>query len=242
MPNLFNGVFVDPESYDNRIPQKVLDTEGQLSFSVNATGFFFFVFFYIVYAFIIFIFTTKLNSNRPLKNLFIKIFQTRIKFGIFNDFLWLFTLNILACGFMQFRYTDNGGDLAMSIIFSLVVLVMIFGLFGFGIHKFRSDPSQIEDNYSELSEGTKDEWQNKFFTFAYYFRKIIFAVVIVAAVFEPMVQVSILCAMFSIYLIVVVAFRPYQDNLRNFIHFAHEGGLVFINGGIIFFLQMVAAN
>ena len=130
----------------------------------------------------------------------------------------------------------------MAVVFSLVFLVLIFALFGYGIHKFRSEPSSIEDNYSELSEGTKEEWQNKFFIFAYYFRKIIFAAIIVGAAFEPMIQVAVLCAMFTIYMIVVVALRPYKDHFRNFIHFAHEGGLTFINGGIIYYLNMVEIN
>ena len=57
-----------------------------------------------------------------------------------------------------------------------------------------------------------------------------------------MIQVSFLCALFSICLILVVAIRPYKENFRNFIHFAHEGGLIFINGGIIYFVQMENAN
>ena len=43
-------------------------------------------------------------------------------------------------------------------------------------------------------------------------------------------------------MIVVIVLRPYKDNFRNFIHFAHEGGLIFINGGIIYFLKMVEDN
>lgn len=79
---------------------------------------------------------------------------------------------------------------------------------------------------------------DKFFIFAYYFRQIIFAAVIAGTVNSTMAQVGFLCALFSIFLILVVVFRPYKENFRNFIHFAHEGGLIFINGGIIYFVQM----
>jgi hypothetical protein len=54
-----------------------------------------------------------------------------------------------------------------------------------------------------------------------------------------MPQAAILLTIFAIYLILIPVIRPYKDNLRNFVHFAHEGGLTFINGGIIFFIKMV---
>ena len=85
----------------------MLDTEEYLSFALTGTGFFFFIFFYLIYALIVFALTSKLNSNRPLKNMFIRIWDTRVKFSIINDFLWLFTVNTLACAFMQYRYLEN---------------------------------------------------------------------------------------------------------------------------------------
>lgn len=138
LPTIFNGVYVAPETFDDRIPQKVIDTEGELSFTINGTAFIYFIFFYLVYALIIFLFTTKINGNRPLKNLFIRIFNTRVKFGIINDFLMLFTLNVLVQCFMQFRFPDNTGDLASGIVFGLCFLALIFAMFGYGVHKFRN--------------------------------------------------------------------------------------------------------
>lgn len=137
-PTIFNNIYVAPETYDARIPQKVIDTESLLSFAELATMFFYFIFFYIVYALIIYMFTTRFNSNRPLKNMFIKIYQTRVKFGVVSDFLWLFTLNVLTCSFMQFRYPDNVGDLVLAIISGVFFLALIFGFFGYGVRKYRT--------------------------------------------------------------------------------------------------------
>jgi hypothetical protein len=53
---------------------------------------------------IVYLFISKINSNRPLKNLFIRIWETRIKFSIIHDFIWLFAINILTQAFMQCRY------------------------------------------------------------------------------------------------------------------------------------------
>ena len=107
MPNIFSSVYVEPNGFVESIPQKVVDTESALSFARNGHGFFFFIAFYVVYALVVFLLSSKYNSNRPLKNIFIKVWETRVKFGILNDFLWLFTTNTLTCAWMQYRYTEN---------------------------------------------------------------------------------------------------------------------------------------
>lgn len=103
-------------------------------------GFMLFLFLYLFYAFVVFILTSKINNNRPLKNLFIRIWNTRIKFGIVNDFLWLFSINTLVGMFVQFKYTANGGDLALAILFGLAFIAMLFGFFGYAVRKYREDP------------------------------------------------------------------------------------------------------
>lgn len=73
MPNIFSNIYVAPTGFVEAIPQKIIDVEGQLSFSINGTSFIIFFFFYIVMALVVFLFTSKVNNNRPLKNLFIRI-------------------------------------------------------------------------------------------------------------------------------------------------------------------------
>ena len=74
--------------------------------------------------------STKSNSNRPLRELFDKLFQTRVKWSIVWDLLWIFGLNVMICGFLQFKYTVNGSDLAVAII-SLLIFISLpaVGLF-----------------------------------------------------------------------------------------------------------------
>jgi hypothetical protein len=63
---------------------------------------------YLFFAALIYLLSSKWNSNRPLRELFHRIYVTRVKIGMVNDFLWMFALNVLVCGFMQFRYTTDG--------------------------------------------------------------------------------------------------------------------------------------
>lgn len=72
-----------------------------------------------------------------------------------HDFLWLFAVNILVQAFMQFRYPENRADLGFGIIIALALLITTFGLFGYGVYKWRNDPSSINDNYSMYFEGSK---------------------------------------------------------------------------------------
>ena len=38
---------------------------------------------------------------------------------------------------MQMRYPDNSGDLALGIVIAVFVLALMFGLFGYGVRKYR---------------------------------------------------------------------------------------------------------
>jgi hypothetical protein len=187
----------------------VIDTEGQLSFAVNAGQFIYFIILYLVMALIVYLFTSKVNSNRPLKNMFIRIWETRIKFGVVHDFIWLFGVNILTQAFMQIRYTENTSDLALGIIIAVFVLVLMFGTFGYGVKKYKEDPESITDNYSLLFEGTKERGYHKFFTFIYYARKILFAVIMVAAIFNTFVAAILGLIVFSIVGLIILILRPY---------------------------------
>lgn len=210
IPSIFENVYDAPQGFNEKIPQKVLDTEGHLSFALNAGQFIYFVIFYMVMALIVFLFTSKLNSNRPLKNLFIRIWETRIKFGVVHDFLWLFGLNILTQAFMQIRYTDNHSDLALGIVIAVFVLVLMFGQFGYGVKKWKENPELITNNYSLLFEGTKEMGYHKFFIFIYYARKILLAAVIVGAVYNTLITAALGLTIFSIVGLFVLIIRPYK--------------------------------
>ena len=144
MPNIFKNVYVEPTTFVPEIPQKVVDTEGALSFALNGHGFFFFIFFYLIFALIVFGLTSKYNSNRPLKNMFIKIWNTRVKFGILNDFLWLFTTNTLVCAWMQYRYTANGNEIAMGTVFMLFFMGLLGALLGWAVKLLRKGDEESE--------------------------------------------------------------------------------------------------
>lgn len=107
MPSIFYKVYESPSTYYAGIPQKIVDTEGELSFAINGTGFFLFIFFYLVVALVVFVMSSKFNTNRPLKDLSLRVWETRIKYGIICDFLWLFTTNTLLCAFVQYYDTNN---------------------------------------------------------------------------------------------------------------------------------------
>ncbi len=100
-------------------------TEGQLSFSLNAGGFTIILFIYTIIAAIVYIASSKLNSNRPLRNIFIDVYNSRIKYGILHDLLWIFSINIFVSAFLQYRFTDNAGDTAIGTIFMLMFLTGI---------------------------------------------------------------------------------------------------------------------
>jgi hypothetical protein len=67
LPNVFSGVYVAPASYVASIPTRVLDVDGQLSFSVNAGSLVFILLIYLFLAALIYLISTKFNSNRPLR-------------------------------------------------------------------------------------------------------------------------------------------------------------------------------
>ena len=100
----------------------------------------------------------------------------------------------------------------------LFFLVLICWLFGYGVHKYRQDPSNIEDNYSIIFDGMKDQWYHKFFHFAYHLRKILFAAIIVATVFNQRAEGGLMLAIISLLGLFVLILRPYREHIRNLVH------------------------
>ena len=83
--------------------------DGQFSFAVNAGSFLFVVFIYLGIALLFYLSSRKYNTNRPLREVLEKIYNVRVKWSIIWDVLWLFVLNVMVTGFLQFKYTANGG-------------------------------------------------------------------------------------------------------------------------------------
>lgn len=71
LPSIFDKIYKAPAYFTDKIPVNVALTEGQLSFSINAGGFLIIAFIYCVIIGIVYIASSKLNGNRPLRNIFI---------------------------------------------------------------------------------------------------------------------------------------------------------------------------
>ena len=133
LPSIFAKVYEPPNSFTDKIPVNVAETEGQLSFGANAGGFMIIAFVYGLIWAIVYVASSKVNGNRPLRNIFIEVYNTRVKYGLIHDFLWIFSINVFASAFMQFRYTDNKGDTALGTIFMLAFSAGI----GYMIYRLR---------------------------------------------------------------------------------------------------------
>lgn len=159
-----------------------------------------------------------------------------MKWGLLNDFLWMFSLNIFVCGFMQFRFTENGGDVALAVISLLLFLGALIAHFVHHYKKFDPENQDMVSNYHFTHEGLSDGPRYKYTTFIYYLRKVIFALVIAGTIsFSAKAQCITLIILSSFMLILLVILRPYQDKLRNLIHILHEIGLTFLGGAMLYY-------
>ena len=104
LPNVLTNIYNDPIGYTDSIPVRVIEVDSKLSFSVNAGSYLFLVFIYFGVGLIIYLVSRKFNSNRPLREVFEKIYHIRVKWSIIWDVLWIFSLNIFFCGFMTSKY------------------------------------------------------------------------------------------------------------------------------------------
>jgi len=94
---------------------------------------------YVVIAGIVYLASSKYNGNRPLRNAFMDIYSSRIRFGLLHDFLYLFSINVLVCAFMQFRFTENAGDTALGTI-SMLAFISGIAFLGYKLRVFQKTP------------------------------------------------------------------------------------------------------
>lgn len=124
LPSIFKNLYQAPSGYVAQIPEKVVEVDGQFSFAVNSGSYMFVFFIYLLIGLIIYAASRKYNNNRPLREMVEKVYNTRVKWGMVWDLLWLFALNIYFCGFVQFKYTANGGDTAIAAL-SLIIAISL---------------------------------------------------------------------------------------------------------------------
>jgi len=236
LPNIFASLYSPPTGFSPTIPSRMIDLDGGLSFAYSCGSYFFVLLVYGFVSLIVYGLTTKYNSNRPLRELCSKIFEMRVRWGMANDFLWMFSLNVLVVGFMQFRYTENGGDVALAVVSLLIFLGALAAHFIHRLKKFDPENEEHVSNYHFLHEGLSDGTVYKFTTFIYYMRKIMFAVLVAGTVSTSARQQCIaLIFLSSLMLVYLTIVRPYQDKLRNLIHILHEIGLTFLGGAMLYY-------
>lgn len=117
----------------------MLLTEGQLSFGVNAGGVTLIALVWGIVWAVVYVAASKLNGNRPLRAIFGEIYGSRVKYGLMHDLLWIFSINVFVSAFMQYRFTDNGGDVAIATIFWLVFAAGIIFL-AFKLRQYQKTP------------------------------------------------------------------------------------------------------
>lgn len=240
LPNVFAGVYEPPQSFTTDIPSRVVEVDEKLSFTSSAGSYVFVLLVYGAVSVVVYLLTTKNNTNRPLRELFTKIYNTRVKLGVFNDFLWMFMLNILVTGFTQFRYTANPAEVAIAAISLLLFIGAAAALFLYRVKKYDPSNQEMVENFRFWHEGVKEGRLYQYTIFFYYLRKLLFALLVAATLTSPAKTQNIcLILVASLMLLGLVVVRPYTDHLRNVVHIANEVGLIFLGGAFLYYKHYV---
>lgn len=137
---------------------------------------------------------------------------------------------------MQFRYTENGGDVALAVITLLLFLGALIALYVHHYKKFDTENEETVNNFRFLHEGLRDGPFFRYTTFIYYLRRVLFATFVVGTMtVGAKGQCISLIFLSSLMLVYLLIFRPYQDKLRNLIHILNEVGLTFIGGAMSYY-------
>lgn len=134
LPSIFAKVYQEPNYFTDKIPVNVSYTEGLLSFCVTAGGCTLIGLLYLLVWGVVYLASSKFNNNRSLRNIFTEVYNTRVRFGLLHDLLWIFSINVFVSAFMQFRFTDNDGDVVIGTLFMIGFLAGIIFL----IYKLKS--------------------------------------------------------------------------------------------------------
>lgn len=233
LPNIFAGVYQELPGFVESIPEKALEVDDKFGFSLNAGSFMFVILVYALLWLVFFLASSKYNTNRSLRDVLLKIYNTRIKWGLIWDVVWLFELNVLVYGFLQFKYTNNTGETALAVISLLVFIALPACGLVYRIKKFNSEDTEDVDNFRSIHEGYKPE-KYQYLSFVYWIRKIVFAAIIAGSIGGPTkTQATLLILIAVIMALTLIIIRPFKEKIRNVMHILNEVGLAAIAAGFI---------
>jgi|JI6StandDraft_1071083.scaffolds.fasta_scaffold00915_15 hypothetical protein len=224
-----------PAGYLNiNVPQRIVDLHGDFNFSRNAGSVLFVVLIYLVIGGLISMLSTRIIPNRVWRNLFSGMLQQRILYSAFHEIGFMFFLNVLFFGFMQFKDMTapvpyEGFNIFVMLLFVIGMLVLPFA-FLIKLIKHREDLEPIHDNFEFAYRFHKTEGVSLYFTLIYYFRGILFVVFLTALFSYPLGQLISLMLINLALLIMLLVVRPYKEVSVNVMHVLFELSLLFIEG------------
>ena len=107
LPNLPALGFTSPDYWQNNIPQKIQDLDDTINFCKTAGSVVLYLIVYTVLALLVKLFSTKCMMNRPMRNLFIEVYEQRVKFNFLHEVLWTYFLPVVFYGMLQFRHFSS---------------------------------------------------------------------------------------------------------------------------------------
>lgn len=123
---------------------------------------------------------------------------------------WLFGLNVMVCGFMQFRYTINGGDTAVAILSLIIFISLPICSLILRVKYYDPDDATDVENYKLIHEGLK-EGRYHYMPWVYMLRRVIFAVIVAGSVGGGSRGQAIGFMLVSIVMfLLLLIIRPYQ--------------------------------
>ena len=148
----------------------------------------------------------------------------------------------MVIGFLQFKYTVNGGDVALAVITLLIFIALPSIFYFYRVKYYTSEDETDVSNFALIHEGTK-EGKYQYITWIYFIRKLIFAAIIAGTIDgNSRIQAAILMSLSILMLVILLIIRPYQEKLRNIMHIAHEVGLTALAVGYIFYQNYIDAQ
>lgn len=234
LPNLPGMGFTGPDYWQSDIPQKVLDLDGSINFSKSVGSVVLYIIVYVVLALLVKLFSTKCMMNRPLRNLFIEVYDQRVKWNFMHEVLWTYFLPVVFYGLLQFRHFNSDSPMySFNLFLSVLLLVAFLSLpFIFARIIFKEDVDDLHDNYRHLVYALKKSLPQKLNTYVYFIRNVLFVLFVLGPFEEPKAQTLLLACLNLAMLIYLLVTRPFREHFTNFMYIMHEIGLVAFQLGL----------
>jgi hypothetical protein len=105
--------------------------DGDLNFGLTCGTIIFYIIIYSFFGLLIWGLTTKITVNRSLRNLFIDIYEKRVKYGFLHEILWIYCLPVIFYAIIQMKNYQAvsalyGFNIFLSFILFVSVLVLLF--------------------------------------------------------------------------------------------------------------------